>query len=155
MWIRLQSGDSVSFANDTSEECCGVSNSFLGTLPSGHLLIQTTFEDGIRVSIIDPRDGRTVEVSSRPIPSPSGRFFAAGGDELPSDEPVSIWRLDTASNWVQEYAASQGVRGDVWMPSELHWLDDTTLHYERDAPDTSGADITLVRRDGRWQQKRP
>jgi hypothetical protein len=154
MWVRLVSGDSMSFVNDSSNECCGVSNRFLGTLPSGHLVVETAYEDGISVSVIEPRDGRTVKVSAEPIPSPSGHFFATGDEDALSDELVTVWRLDTTGAWVEDYDEPQG--GDYhWAPHQLHWLDDSTLIY---VVGQSGSDTGVVyveRRGGHWRHREP
>ncbi len=154
MWVHLQSGDSISFANDTSEECCGVINSFLGTMPSGHLLVQTVYEDAISVSVIEPRHGHITKVGAKPVVSPSGRLFATGDEEGLFDNLVTIWALDTTGDWAREYYDTQGGYR-FSMPSDLYWIDDSTLSYVHYDSDTSTAFVVLERRGGHWRHRRP
>jgi hypothetical protein len=153
MWVRLESGDSIPFVNEPSNECCRVSNRFLGALPSGHLVVETAYEDGISVSVIEPRYGRIKKVSAAPIPSPSGRLFATGDEDALSDDLVTVWRLDTTGDWVEEFDDTQSEAH--WAPHQLHWLDDSTLIY---VVGESGSDTGVVyveRRGGQWRHREP
>jgi len=150
LWVRLASGDSIPFANVPDSDCCGVSNHFLGTLPSGHLVVETAYEDGISVSVIEPRHGHITAVGGEPLPSPSGRRFATNNEESYSDARVTVWRLDTTGDWVDEFDDTQGP-----APNHLQWLDDSTLSCIVGESGSDTGVVMLERRGGQWQHREP
>ena len=150
IWVRLESGDSMSFVNEPDSGCCGISHRFLGTLPTGHLVVETAYEDGISVSVIDPHSGHIATVGGEPILSPSGHLFATINEESYSDDRVSVWRLDTTHDWVHEYDDTVGP-----MPDHLHWLDDSTLSSVVGAPGSDTGMVMVERRGGRWRHREP
>jgi len=150
MWVHVLSGDSLRF-EDVSSECCPVSNQYLGTLPSGHLVVESSYEDGTKVSVIDPRSGAVTELPAKPVPSPSGRLIVAGDEDALSDDLLSVWRL-VSTGWRREYVAPNQ-RDQYWAPRAIRWLNDSTVTLTQDFHDSTRIGL-LQWRGGRWSLER-
>jgi hypothetical protein len=144
--IPLRSGDSLRFA-DEHDDFAPVTNRLLDPLPSGHYVVMSQFEDGTRVSVIDPNTGALIELSAPPLPSPSGRLLVAADADALCDDFLTVWRLDS-TGWQREYAAPNDFRVH-WAPRSVHWIDDSTLALTQEFFDSTRACV-LSRRDGRW-----
>jgi hypothetical protein len=144
--VHLRTGDSLSFA-DVHDEYAGVSNRFVGILPSGHYVVASSYEDGTKVSVIDPTTGAVIEVAAPPVPSPSGRLIVAGDPDALYDDFLTVWRLDS-TGWRREYAATQDP-SHYWAPRAIRWVNDSTITLTRDFFDSTRAGL-LQWRAGRW-----
>jgi hypothetical protein len=144
--VPVRSGDSLRFA-DEHDEYAPVTNRLLDPLPSGHYVVMSQFEDGTRVSVIDPNTGALIELSAPPLPSPSGRLLVAADPDALYDDFFTVWRLDS-TGWQREYAAPNDFRV-AWAPRSVRWIDDSTLALTQEFFDSTRASV-LFRRDGRW-----
>ncbi|HWO89878.1 MAG TPA: hypothetical protein VNL98_12105 [Gemmatimonadales bacterium] len=137
---------------DIRSEDGNVTNTLLPPLPTGHLVVRSVFEDGIRVSVIEPSGRQIIEVPATPISSPDSRFFVAADEDALADDILSIWRLDPAIGWIREYVTTNGHR--AWAPRQVTWRDDSTVVYVRDFFNQADSTIVLARRARRWAELR-
>ncbi len=146
LWVRLLTGDSLPF-EEVHDEYAPVINRFLGILPSGHAVVQSTYEDGIKVTVIDRTTGSRIELPAPPIASPSGRLIVAGDEMALSDDVLTVWRLGL-HGWQPEFSAPHDPT-KYWAPRGVRWLDDSTITLTRDFFDSTSVWL-LQSRAGRW-----
>jgi hypothetical protein len=114
---------------------------FRGRLPQGFLLVEVVLMEGGQFLLIDERTGAELDIDGVPIVSPDGsRFATASLDLVAGHVPnrLAVYRFTPDGierEWVHE------PRG--WGPSEVEWLDATTLRFQRNTIDLDTAPHTV------------